>query len=134
MYKQEQEDQYKDKLSELAFRVTRLKHTENPGSSDLLNNKTKGTYTCVCCGKSLFSSEHKFDSGTGWPSFFNVNEDNISRNPEHMDNLTVNEVVCSGCDAHLGHEFYDGPKDKGGKRFCINGVALSFNAIDSDIE
>ncbi|MEM6488172.1 MAG: peptide-methionine (R)-S-oxide reductase MsrB [Pseudomonadota bacterium] len=112
-------------LSREAYRVTRRKGTERPFTHDNFP-KAPGTFACVCCGVPLFVAEHKFDSGTGWPSFWApVSETAIE---EHEDNswfMRRTEVVCARCDAHLGHVFPDGPEPTG-LRYCINGVALTF--------
>ncbi|MEM8790914.1 MAG: peptide-methionine (R)-S-oxide reductase MsrB [Pseudomonadota bacterium] len=115
--------EWREKLSPEAYRVTRKAGTERPFTNDDFP-KEPGTYHCVCCDAPLFDQEHKFDSGTGWPSFFAT----AGAIDEHVDNswfMRRTEVVCARCDAHLGHVFPDGPRPTG-LRYCINGVALAF--------
>ncbi|MDE2789725.1 MAG: peptide-methionine (R)-S-oxide reductase MsrB [Paracoccaceae bacterium] len=118
--------EWKAQLSDLAFRVTRKAGTERPYSHDGFP-KSAGKFHCICCDQTLFDSSAKFESGTGWPSFFCP--DSAGAVEERSDNswfMRRTEVVCSRCDAHLGHVFPDGPVDKTGLRYCINGVALRF--------
>ncbi|KKU91747.1 MAG: Peptide methionine sulfoxide reductase MsrB [Candidatus Jorgensenbacteria bacterium GW2011_GWA1_48_11] len=114
-----------EELTPELYKVARQKGTEAPFTGKYWDNHGKGTYKCAVCGAELFSSETKFDSGTGWPSF---TEPSDSRNVELKEDLSGGlrrtEVVCKNCGAHLGHVFDDGPKEKGGKRFCINSVCL----------
>lgn len=113
------------RLSPEAYRVTRRKGTERPFTHDDFP-KAPGTFRCVCCGAALFDMAHKFESGTGWPSFWQPARDGAVA--EHDDRswfMRRTEVVCANCDAHLGHVFPDGPRPTG-LRYCINGVALSF--------
>ncbi|MEP6923265.1 MAG: peptide-methionine (R)-S-oxide reductase MsrB [Pyrinomonadaceae bacterium] len=120
------DDEWKRLLTPEQYEVTRHKGTERPYSSPLNEVHEKGVFACVCCDLSLFSSETKFDSQTGWPSFYapiakiNVREEVDKSFPE-----TRTEVLCNRCDAHLGHVFDDGPKPTG-LRYCMNGVALKF--------
>jgi peptide-methionine (R)-S-oxide reductase len=118
--------EWKAQLSPEAYKVTRKHGTERAYTSVLNNEKRKGLYHCVCCGAPLFSSDAKFESGTGWPSFYRPAED--AEVGEHQDLsflMRRTEVRCAKCDAHLGHVFPDGPKPTG-LRYCINGVALDF--------
>ncbi|MEP5610805.1 MAG: peptide-methionine (R)-S-oxide reductase MsrB [Cyclobacteriaceae bacterium] len=118
------EEEWKAQLSEEEFRVTRLKGTERPHSSDMCNLFEPGRYGCVCCGTLLFDAGEKFDSGTGWPSFTQPAKDNsIAYNSDKSFGMIRVETVCNTCDAHLGHVFQDGPEPSG-LRYCINAVSL----------
>ena len=121
--------EWRAQLSPLAYKVTRKGGTERAGSNDDFP-KTAGIFACTSCGADLFDADTKFESGTGWPSFYRpLTPDTIE---EHADNklfMKRTEVVCASCDAHLGHVFPDGPQPTG-LRYCLNGVALDFKAED----
>lgn len=118
--------EWKEKLSPQAYRVLRHHDTERPGSSPLNRVKKPGDFLCAGCDQVLFKTEHKFDSGTGWPSFYQpANEKALGSKTDYKLVLARTEVHCSRCGGHLGHVFSDGPKPTG-KRFCINGVSLKF--------
>ena len=117
-----------DHLSPDQVYVTQKKGTEAPFSGDLLYNKDKGTYVCVCCDQALFDSDTKFDSGTGWPSFYDViNSDAVHVEVDRSHGMVREEALCGNCDAHLGHVFSDGPQPTG-LRYCINSLSLGFDS------
>ena len=116
----------KEKLSEEEFFVTQNKGTEAPFSGKYLDNKQSGTYKCVCCDNELFSSEHKYDSKSGWPSFFDtISKDNLSLLEDASHGMSRIEVTCKQCGSHLGHVFEDGPRPTN-LRYCINSLSLKF--------
>jgi peptide-methionine (R)-S-oxide reductase len=120
------EDEWRKQLSELAFNVTRQEGTEYPGTGPYLDNHDSGLYRCVCCDTALFDSEAKFESGTGWPSFFQpISKHNVAELEDRTFGMVRTAVNCARCEAHLGHVFPDGPKPTG-LRYCMNGVALHF--------
>jgi peptide-methionine (R)-S-oxide reductase len=120
------QDGWKDKLTPEQYRVTREHGTECAFTGPYLKEKREGTYHCVCCGAPLFQSDSKFDSGTGWPSFFQpVSEKALKQVVDNTLERTRTEIRCASCDAHLGHVFPDGPKPTG-LRYCLNGTALRF--------
>ena len=122
------EAEWKQELSPEQYKIVREKGTEAPFTSELNDVKDEGTFTCVACGQPLFSSENKFDSGTGWPSFdAPMDDEAVETEADGSMFMKRTEVLCSRCDAHLGHVFDDGPSDTTGKRYCINGCALSFD-------
>ena len=117
---------WRDKLTPEQFHVTRERGTERAFSHPFNLEKRNGTYFCVCCGAPLFTSETKFDSGSGWPSFFQPVSDTAVREVDDRSHfMRRTEIVCANCDAHLGHVFPDGPAPSG-LRYCTNGLALDF--------
>lgn len=120
------EEEWKKRLTDEEYHILREKGTERAFSGKLLKNKEKGTYTCAGCGQELFSSETKFESGTGWPSYYQpVSENSIVEKKDTSMGMVRTEVLCGNCGGHLGHVFNDGPKPTG-LRYCINSVALDF--------
>ncbi|MFB6257830.1 MAG: peptide-methionine (R)-S-oxide reductase MsrB [Flavobacteriales bacterium] len=121
---QKSEEKWKEELSKEEYHILREAGTERPGSGKYYKSKADGIYHCAGCGNPLFDSEHKFDSGSGWPSFYkSAKEGSIVKRPDNSMGTTRTEVLCGKCGGHLGHVFDDGP-DPTGKRFCINSAAL----------
>ncbi|MCF6320975.1 MAG: peptide-methionine (R)-S-oxide reductase MsrB [Rhizobiaceae bacterium] len=120
------ESEWREKLSPEQYRITRKHGTERAFSGPHQNEKRDGNFSCVCCGKDLFETKTKFDSGTGWPSFYAPKaQDSVSEHDDRGLFSRRTEIRCADCDAHLGHVFKDGPQPSG-LRYCMNGHALSF--------
>lgn len=120
------EAEWQEILTPEEYSVTRKKGTERPFSGKYNMNKEKGTYLCKCCGNELFNSDTKYNSGTGWPSFWEpIAEDKITEETDSTNAMIRTEVLCSKCDAHLGHVFPDGPEPTG-LRYCMNSISLKF--------
>lgn len=120
-------EEWKNLLTPDQFAVLREKATEAPYSGELLYNEEDGTYICAACGTQLFASQHKFEAGCGWPSFYNVIDNQaVVLKEDRSQGMQRIEVLCKNCNGHLGHVFNDAPEQPTGMRFCINSVALNF--------
>ena len=127
------DQEWRQELTPEQYDVVRNKGTEAPFTSELNEVKDPGQFVCVACGQPLFDSQNKFDSGTGWPSFDRpMDGENVETAADNSLFMKRTEVLCSRCDAHLGHVFDDGPQDTTGQRYCINGCALEFKPEDDE--
>ncbi len=124
--------EWREQLTPEQYRVLRQQGTERPYTGKYVNTKTEGTYACAACGQTLFSSDTKFESGTGWPSFWDVvDQGHVELRHDNAHGMKRIEAVCSRCGSHLGHVFEDGPRETTGLRYCINSVSI---ALKSDEE
>lgn len=126
----EAEEEFKKKLSPEQYASLREGMTEAPGSGAYVHEKRKGTYACAACGNPLFSSDTKYDSGTGWPSFDQALPGAVEYREDDSHGMHRVEVVCAHCKSHLGHKFDDGPRDTTGERYCMNSVCLALNPTE----
>ncbi len=121
----ETEEEWRERLTEEEYRILREAGTEPRFSGEHLDTKADGTFVCAGCGAELFDSETKYDSGSGWPSFYDANDENIETDIDTSHGMRRTEVVCADCGGHLGHLFEDGP-DPTGERYCINSLSMDF--------
>jgi peptide-methionine (R)-S-oxide reductase len=128
--KQFSDEELKKRLTPEQYDILRNKGTEAPFTGELLHNKTKGTYACAVCGNVVFDSSTKFDSGSGWPSFYDAIPGSVVLHEDDSLGMQRTEVTCAVCGSHLGHVFHDAPSQPTGERFCINSAALQFKDTD----
>jgi peptide-methionine (R)-S-oxide reductase len=122
------ESEWKEQLTPTQYQILREKGTERPFTGEYVHHKADGTYTCAACGQELFRSDTKFDSGSGWPSFYDaIDKNKVELRADHGHGMERMEVLCRRCGGHLGHVFPDGPKPTG-QRYCINSASLDFTA------
>ena len=123
--------EWREQLSPQQYAVLRQAATERPFTGEYVHNHADGTYRCAACGNPLFSSETKFESGSGWPSFWDmIEEGNVEVKRDYSHGMVRTEVLCARCGSHLGHVFEDGPRETTGLRYCINSLALNFEPED----
>ena len=123
---QKTDDEWREQLTDEQYHVTRQAGTERAFTGQYCNTKEKGVYLCVCCGNELFQSDTKYDSGSGWPSFWEpIQKDRVDEKADNSHGMVRTEVTCARCDAHLGHVFEDGP-DPTGLRYCMNSASMDF--------
>lgn len=125
--------EWREQLTTEQYRILRQAGTERPFTGEYVDTEDDGIYTCAACGNPLFSSETKFHSGSGWPSFWDVlTEGNVEAHDDLSHGMRRTEIVCARCGGHLGHLFPDGPRDQTGLRYCINSAALDFKSDSND--
>lgn len=126
------DEQWKQELTEEQFYVIRQKGTDRPHTGKYDQHWDSGTYECAACGNELFTSDTKFDAGCGWPSFYEaLDKTKIIEKKDFAHGMIRTEILCANCGGHLGHVFDDGPKDKGGLRYCVNSSSIQFEKPDS---
>lgn len=124
--------EWREQLTEEQYRILRAKGTEAPFSGKFNQNKETGMYTCAACGSELFSSDTKFDSGSGWPSFFKAIPKSVEFHEDSSHGMVRTEITCANCGSHLGHIFDDAYDQPTGQRFCINSVSLDFRSTQAE--